>query len=285
MWVRRIVFILCIGLLIVYHLFPDIVDVAKVLRLDGVSLSLFTIAIGVFFWDQVVSLGRSVRKTEKRWIVIIFCVGLVVAGLLSPMMKIDTNAIWLIGIAAIVFVLPNLRSLMPYVKKIRIGDAELELREEIGVLEKEVERAKGAVAEQGGAVVSEDAARKASSDVEKILEEAARSPRAALLLLSAKIEEQLRRVLEQAGIDHTRAYSSTRMVELGVKHQIFPPEILSAFRDFSTVRNRVAHGAAFDIDDSYILSIISLGTQLFTVVSAIEPSASSRQRPKQNVEE
>jgi len=246
--------------------------VLKAIRVDVFTLSLLIIGIGAFFWDQIVSLGSGAKNTEKRWIVIILCVALVLAGLWSPTLKIDTNGIWLIGIAAIVFILPNLKSLMPYVKKIKIGDAELELREEISILEKEVEKAKDAVSEQGGAVVSGEAARKATSDVEKILEEAAKSPRAALLLLSAKIEEQLRRVLDQAAIAYPRASSAPRMVELGVKYQIFPLETLSAFRDFSTVRNRVAHGAAFDIDDSYILSIISLGTQLLNVVSAIDPS-------------
>ena len=52
------------------------------------------------------------------------------------------------------------------------------------------------------------------------------------------------------------------MVDLGVSKGIFPQEFLPAFRDFWAVRNRVAHGAAFDVDDSYILSLISLGTQL-----------------------
>ncbi len=286
MWIRAFISVFCASLIVTYHVLPKIIeDVAKIMRIDLFTSSLFMVAIVALFWNQVVSLGRSARRTEKRFVVVILCTIFVVAGMLSPTMKIDSNAIWLIGIAAIVFVLPNLRSLMPYVKKIKIGDAELELREDISVLEREVERATDAVAEQSGTTALKGSDNKAASDVEKVIEEAAKSPRAALLLLSAKIEEKLRRVLRDADIDYQPVSSSTRLVELGVKHQIFPLEILSAIRDFASVRNRVAHGAAFDIDDSYILSIISLGTQLLNVISAIEVSSHRTQGSDYGVEE
>lgn len=282
MWFQRITFVVCIGLIVVYHIFPNLVDTIKVVRVDAVTVSLLAIGVIALSWNRLIVFGKNLRRTERRILLVVICGIIVIAGMLSPAMRIDTNAVWLIGIAAIVYFLPNLKSLMPYVKRIKIGDTEVELREEISSLEDVVDKAGSAVAQKEGASVSKDTARRrVTADVEKILEEAAKSPGAALLLLSAKLEEQLRLALEEADVDYSRVTSLTRLADLGVKREVFPPEILSAIREFSDVRNRVAHGAAFDIDDSYILSIISLGTQLLNIVSAIEPS-SDTQYPNEN---
>ncbi|MCK4394689.1 hypothetical protein KAX17_17445, partial [Candidatus Bipolaricaulota bacterium] len=53
-----------------------------------------------------------------------------------------------------------------------------------------------------------------------------------------------------------------------VRERVFPEEFLSAFRDFWAVRNQVAHGAAFDVPDSYILSLVSLGTELLKALTS-----------------
>lgn len=45
MWFQRITFVVCIGLIVVYHIFPNLVDTIKVVRVDAVTVSL--LAIGV----------------------------------------------------------------------------------------------------------------------------------------------------------------------------------------------------------------------------------------------
>ncbi|HXQ35184.1 MAG TPA: hypothetical protein VN843_14305, partial [Anaerolineales bacterium] len=208
-------------------------------------------------------------QVHKRWVIIAICLLLVILKTAYPNIQVDINTVWLIGIAALLFMLPDLKSLTPYIKRIRIGDTELELKESIENLGKEVERAQDVAAEETETVTTGDV----SSEIEKVLEGSSKDPRAALLLLSSKIEEQLRNRLEEADIPTGKSYSITRYVELGVSEGIFPQSFLPAFRDFWSVRNKVAHGAAFDVEDSYILSLISLGTQLLKIAST------SKRRP------
>lgn len=201
---------------------------------------------------------------DKRIVIILVCLILVVLGLAFPAIELTDNIIWLIGIAALMYVLPEIKSLthlLKFIKRLKIGAAELELRESIKDLEKVVERVQE----------TEDLDLTRKSDVipeiEMILEESSKDPRAALLLLSAKIEQQLKHRLREAGI-HTKKYiSMVNQVKLGVEQQIFPPSFLPAFMDFWAIRNKVAHGAAFDVDDAYIFSLISLGTKLLEIAS------------------
>jgi hypothetical protein len=262
-WIRWVVVALCFALLIIRQVKPDLFNVLKTIKLDTFSFLLLAIVIFALIQPYLVYWLRYISQVNKRWILVAACLALVVARIIFPNAQIDINSIWLIGIAALLFVLPDLKSVAPYIKKIRVGDTELELKESIENLEKEVERAQDAAAKEKEASVSGSF----SSEIEKVLEESSKDPKAALLLLSAKIEQQLRNRLEESGISTDRVFSASRYVEIGVREGIFPQDFFPAFRDFWSVRNRVAHGAAFDIDDAYILSLVSLGTELLRIAS------------------
>jgi hypothetical protein len=248
-WIRWAVVALCLALLIIRQVKPDLFNVLKTVKLDTFSFILLATASFSLIQPHLIYWLRYISRVNKRWILVSVCLALVVARIIFPNAQIDIHSIWLIGIAALLFILPDLKSVAPYIKKIRVGDTELELKESIENLEKEVERAQDAVAKEKEASVSGSV----SSEIEKVLEESGKDPKAALLLLSAKIEQQLRDRLEESGISTNRVFPASRYVEIGVREGIFPKDFFPAFRDFWSVRNRVAHGAAFDIDDAYIL--------------------------------
>lgn len=215
----------------------------------------------------------------KRWTMIVICLGFAGVRLIRPDLKVDVITIWLLVIAMVFFLLPELRAVTPYIKRIRVGDTEIELKDQIKDLGKQIERAEEAVASkpepaQGAAELRDEADRKAqqkttSSDIEEIARVLSTSPRAALLLLSAKLEQQVNRRLEEAGVGgRARNISTIRAVAAGVDAGIFPPEILSAFRDFWSVRNRVAHGAAPDVNDETITSLVGAGLDLLRILTA-----------------
>lgn len=262
---RWLIILVSLIFLVIKSFFPGLLLWLQSLHFDTVSIILVVIISLALIQPYLGTLSQFMDRIHKRSVIIAICLILVLLKLIFPKLEIDIYIIWLIGIAALLFILPDLRSLTPYIKRIRIGDTELELKESIGSLEKEVEKAQDAAERESEDV---DTARASvSSDIEKILEESGRDPRAAFLLLSSKIEEQLRLRLEEAGKTPIRTYSASRYVEMGIQLGIFPQEFLPAFRDFWSVRNRVAHGAAFDVEDSYILSLISLGTQLLKIAS------------------
>lgn len=273
-WFRLVIGILCIALVIVYHVFPNIVSIVKILRLDAFTYSLIIVALVTFFWNQIVRLSHNVLKAEKRLILIFILIGLLVLHLFSSTKKIDINALWLISLAGIMFILPGLEIFIPYVKRLKVGDVEIEL----GDLKREVEKATEAVNQQADSSLTtsdqltlKDSNQKVDSDIQTVLEIAGKSPKAALLLLYAKIEASIHNLFEQADIALPRTYSLNRLVELGVRDLGFPPEVLSAVREFSNVRNHVAHGVSLEIDDNVVLSVITTGTQLLKTISAIKP--------------
>jgi hypothetical protein len=207
----------------------------------------------------------NIKPISKRWIIIAVCLGLVILRMFMPALPIDAYTVWLVAIAALFFILPDLRTLAPYFKRIKIGEyAEFELQE-LRKLESEIERAQSALPERPAAAY----AGSVTDEVDQVLQESGKNPRAALLLLSARIEEQIRKRLQEAGL--SIKYPLDRSVQAGIEAGLFPQAFLPAFKDFWTVRNRVAHGVGFDVDDAYILSLISLGTQLLRITSVALP--------------
>jgi len=200
----------------------------------------------------------------KRWLIIIVCIALVVGRIIWPNIQVDAITIWLIGIATVLFVLPELRVITPYIKRIKIFDAELELQEKIEKLSAEVQKVQVEVSD----APTLESSSELSSDVQAILQETSKDPRAALLFLSTKIEYAVQDQLRQHQIiKDSRYIPLRRAVEMGVNEGIFPQSILPAFNDFSRIRNEIAHNAAFEVSNSSLLSMISLGTELLKAVS------------------
>lgn len=202
----------------------------------------------------------------KRWLVVGVCLGLAVARLAWPDLRIDAVTIWLVGLAAAVALLPDLRSVVPFVKRLKVGEMEIELRR----LEREVAEAAEAVS--GRADVGDDA----RTHVDDVLREAGRDPRAALLLLSSKLEQQVRERLRTAGVKESSKFMGLlRLVQAGVEGGVFPATLVPAVRDFWLARNEVAHGRAFEVPDATLLSLLSIGTELLATLSA-RPAGDAR---------
>lgn len=203
----------------------------------------------------------------KRGLLIAACFGLIAVRWFWPSVPVDTTTLWLVVIAAILFLAPDLKDLTPYIKRIRIGDAELELKEKIEELAPEVQRARDAAAAKADPSAPRESAEAAARDIDKVLEESSVDPRAALLLVSSKIEQQLHNRLTEAGVPVGRNPSAIRSVEIGVREGVFPKEFLNAFRDFWVVRNQVIHSTVFNVSSAYLLSLVSLGTELLKALS------------------
>jgi hypothetical protein len=204
------------------------------------------------------------KKIWKRWLVIIALLILIADRQIWHKIQFDAVTISLVVVIALFLLFPNPQIIFPYVKRIKLWEVEIELKEQIRELEKEVVKAQDASANETAAGTP----RNIPSEVEEVLSESAKNPRAALLLLSTKIESEIKERIKDAGVKLSRPNATaSQAVETGVKAGIFTLEFSSAFRDFWTVRNRIVHGEAFDVNDNTILSLISLGTELLKVIS------------------
>jgi hypothetical protein len=207
----------------------------------------------------IMRVREIVGLTGARIAVVIACVGLAAARVAWPDARLDSITVSLLAIAAVALVLPGIRVVLPFLRQIELGPLKLELRD----LDGEVQRAREAVADRQEVVDSS-----AMSQSEDVLRAVTRDPRAALLLISARLEQQVQKRLEQRGLqDANRPLPLFRKLRAGVDAGIFPEELLPAFRDFWHVRSRVAHGHGFEVPDSTVLSLGSLGLELLQAVS------------------
>lgn len=200
----------------------------------------------------------------KRFLVAVLCLLLAVIRIFKPDAVIDGNTVWLLVIAVVVIIGPDLKVLIPFIKRIKIGDTEIELAAQAAKISKEIEKVKDEVGIQENWEIPD----RTTDQVKQVLLDAKTDPRAAFLLLASRIEEVVRSRLQEADIPQARQFTSLpRLVEYGVERQIFPQQTISIFKDFWFVRNKVAHGQAFDFDEDTILSLISVGTDILELIS------------------
>jgi hypothetical protein len=210
---------------------------------------------------------KIIKDNWKRIAVILLCIILIAVHLIWPRLVFDSINIWL-GVIILVFLfLPDGKIFMPYIKRVKRFKA-WELEFELGELGEKVEKVEAENRDS-------EASKNVSPEVEEVLREAASDPRAALLLLSTKIETTIKQVVEEAKIDDRysstspRFLSTARAIEDGLRTGLFPESIISAYMDFRSIRNKIAHDYTFDVDDSAVLSLISLGSELLKQLTAL----------------
>ena len=84
---------------------------------------------------------KWLHNNWKRWLIIITCLGLVTVRLIWPHIQFDAVTIWLIVIAAFFLIIPEPRVFFPYIKRVKLWEAEIELKEEVKELGREVDKA------------------------------------------------------------------------------------------------------------------------------------------------
>jgi hypothetical protein len=171
---------------------------------------------------------------------------------------------------------PEIRAILSRIRKGKFLGQEIELDElqaKAEVAEAKAEIAAGSMIQasagfQGSGTLTADVAQDA---VEEVLREASRSPRLALMLLSARMERAARELAADTGLDVSR-----RPVSLGsLVRALMEAEQLSfedaeALNLFNHVRNRIVHG--HDADDDEVARAIDSGTRLLRLLV-------SRRRP------
>jgi hypothetical protein len=204
----------------------------------------------------------------KRWLILLGCLALVAARRVWPDFQIDALTVWLVVIAAVLFVLPEVRSAMPYIKSVKVGEAEVQLRAQVAELGQQMDEAQATIAEKHPSGLSKHQV----PDIGRLLQETCRDPRAALLLLSAQMEAFVERRLQEAGLPEGSRYTQLpHAVEAGVKAGLFPPELLLVCQHFWHIRSQVVHQGAFQADPGTTLALVSLGMELFKALTNETP--------------
>ena len=164
---------------------------------------------------------------------------------------------------------PQVRDLLGRLKKGKLLGQEIELQESLAHLQANAQ----AVAASLPPVPPEEAKQlEADRDEEsKLLAEAGRSPKAALLLLAAQLERELRRVLAALGLwTERKPLTFQEGLRLLEKSPGYPKTLGAAVRSFYDVRTRLIHGHSTSDDE--VISALDSGLTILNALNAIPRS-------------
>ena len=103
---------------------------------------------------------------------------------------------------------------------------------------------------------------------QKILQDAAASPKAALLILASELEREVRRLLASTGWDRgQRVVGIHPGIDILAESNLVPANLGGAVRLFSDMRNRLVHGHTASEDD--ILRAIDSGLTILKAIRAV----------------
>ena len=192
---------------------------------------------------------------SARNAIVSVALGMAIADWIWPSVVVTRETIWLVGIAAAAIVLPRIVDVIPYIF-VRVGPFEIELRQDIARLRSEFDRAamtlEGAKADDASIEVLGPA---------DFLQRSAGDSRAALILLSTKIERAIRKRSRATQLGGWGRFTPLRrLLQLGIDEGVFVDTLNRLFDSFWAVRNRIVHGAQIDLSRNTELSLLDVAT-------------------------
>jgi len=160
-------------------------------------------------------------------------------------------------------------NLLGRVKRGKLLGQEFELEDSLNKLEASAV----AVAEEVAALPApshEDTLRETGDEdqIKSILSEAARSPKAALILLASEIEKEARRLLGSVGHLNGQRYVplSQAMETLSRQFGGLPGHVVNSLKFFGEARNKIVHGGK--TEDEEVLRAIDSGVTILKALQA-----------------
>jgi hypothetical protein len=167
----------------------------------------------------------------------------------------------------------EIKSSFARLRKGKLFGQEIELRDELDQLQSSVQRTEieaRAAAVQSQSTATPPPASTEGGPAEKVILEAARSPRAALLLLGAELEKTMARIFASSG--WTGPQGKPFPLGPGVRklqeQQSLPSHVGGSLQLFLDVRNKIIHGGAA-VEDAEIIRAIDSGLVLLRALNAI----------------
>lgn len=144
-------------------------------------------------------------------------------------------------------------------QEVELSDSLNRLHESANILSEEVSEIPSK--QQPTTVAENDTVNREEETIKSIIQEAARSPKAALLLLAAEIERETRHTMACLGLlDGRKNISLMQAISELDSHYGFPRHVPSSLKLFWETRNKLIHGGT--ADDGNILSAIDSGVSI-----------------------
>lgn len=215
------------------------------------------------------------NRDRKRLLVgLVLVLVVIVHSLVPSRIGLDWPTVALLGVALFLLFAPPLEFLLPFVKTIKIGETEIELRQQATALADSVEKLEESVppvtaSEQSAVPLDDRYKRLVNTNVEAhILDLAVKDKQAALMRLAIEIEKELLILHATIGLrNEYKARNFREVVNQLVHRGALGDEMRKGLMEFWSVRNQIAHSHLSD--DSILTSALDSGIRLLRLIKAI----------------
>ena len=195
-----------------------------------------------------------------RYLLVSICFVLIILRILIPNINFDQLSLYLLIIATVLLLFPYINDWISNIKKLRIGNYEIEIGNAVNKLDRETSRFEESIKK-------EKKYPELSDDFKKLLADAAADPRGALLIVAIEIESVVRKLAKQANLDYG---TTTKLIVELSKRKVIDEKIIPIFKDFWNVRNRIVHGPSEKISENIIYELTYLGLRVLNILSLSE---------------
>lgn len=158
--------------------------------------------------------------------------------------SVDWPAVALLTLGVAVLFGHRISAVLPYIKRLKLGEAEIEMREKLEDLRANIEQLEETLPAKtivNAPVDEDDITREKEHGLQaRILELAAKDRDAALIRLSLEIEKQLALLSQKSGFKDTSA-TWRKTVDALLHSGVIEPPLAKAIIEFRDVRNRLIH--------------------------------------------
>ncbi len=187
--------------------------------------------------------------------------------------QLDWPTITLLAIFISLFGAPQLTKLLPFIKRLKFGEAEIELHETLQRLHKDTEEAEEDSAQRvsrylpTSTVTNNLISREREGSEDAILELASRDKETAVVRVAIEIEKELARLFIAAELGLHPPKSIRSMVEQLAAKGVLPKATAKAIIEFRNVRNKIIHPSQIDaVPESALGSSIDSGIRLLRLL-------------------
>jgi len=210
--------------------------------------------------QNILNWFRNIRA--QNWIASI-CIAIVGARMINPSIAYDAESRNLILIAMACILVPDLARLMARIKKLKLGNNEIELGEALDDLAKKTEKAEEHLYEDKATPFMRNIT-VISPNVNRYLKD----PRGGLISVAVDIEERVKDLVRTHNLDTDRRYiSPMHGVDILSKKGIVVSDLPMLMRDFWIVRNRAFHSSDIKLAEQDIYRLVDLGVRILDLLS------------------
>jgi len=220
------------------------------------------------------------RYLSKKPLAVVLALFAIVHSLVPSRLALDWPTVAVLSVALFLFVAPELEYLLPFIKKLKIGAAEVELQEKVIELAVSVERSEKSTlpsapkghSEHSLFFITSGLQRLLNTGIEaQILDLAAKDKHAALMRLAIEIERETLLLHGMLGLRNKSKGGGLReAVEELRENGTIPPEMAAGLFEFWKVRNQIAH-ARFSKDEAnpILNSALDSGIRLLRLIKGV----------------